>query len=81
MSARPGEKRFIESERLVIVWKLRWVVKKRNCSEIKEMSFDCKYDAYNLMCMYLKRKKCAWIERHEKRLTYRVYEDDVVKTS
>ena len=74
--SQPGEKRFLELEKIVVVWKLCWVVNyKLKPSEIKEMSFETKYEAYNLMCMHLKRKKCAWIERHEKRLKYRVYED------
>lgn len=77
MSAQPGEKRFIETEKTIIVWKLCWIVKK----QIKEMSFDSQYAAYALMCLHLKRKKCAWIERHEKILRYRIYEDDMVKVS
>jgi len=68
-----GDKQYIETERIVVIWKLCWIIKIGNKNKQKEMVFEDKYDAYNLMCLQLKRKKCAWIERHEVKQKFRVY--------
>ena len=65
------EKKFIELERIETTWILRWVLREKKI--IKEMSFECREEAFSLMCLYLKSKKCAWIETREKKLKYRVY--------
>ena len=64
-----GDKQYTEIERTITVWKLYWVIK----NKIREMVFDDRQNACNLMFIHLKQKRCSWIEKLELKRHYRIY--------
>ena len=48
----------------VAIWRVCWISK--YFYKIKYFEFNSHAEAYNMMCLFLKNKKCSWIEKDEK---------------
>jgi hypothetical protein len=67
-----GDKQF-SVEKIIIAWKLSWIIKKQKKNIIKTLVLFDRADAYELMRVYLNRQKCAWVEVIEIKRNYRIY--------
>jgi len=50
--------------KIFITWRVYWI-SKYYC-KIKHFEFASHSEAYKMMCLFLKNKKCSWIQKNEK---------------
>ncbi len=70
-----SNKGYREKEKIIPIWKVKWLITINNKISIHEMKFESYYEAFSMMVIHLKRKKCSWIEQQFQTILYREYEN------